>query len=258
MDKQNFIDFIKDFLSVQSKADSFSHNICNIIDELSKATSEDLQESLSSIFEDTADCLSPIVPDGFTNASQKVNSCFCVNPCNNNCLNNIFFIDTSRYIADDFENITPYSGFDSSNPENARQNTFAWSFADLNDFIYVGTGRNIIYQWLMSTLKYLQIPLEYTPSQINMSAEIWRYKKDGSLPWQKVYEAPVNVETNEPDIIGINSLIKFDSFGIQPALYASAYSLNGIKILKSFNGIDWVEIPTEIDGGIYSNNMIIF
>lgn len=258
MDKQTLIDSIKNFLSVQINPDNFSDQIYSIIDELSEAVSEDLCESLSSIFNDTADVFSPSIPEGFTNVSQNVDSCLFFNPCNSNFSDNFLFVDRSRYINEDFINITPYSGFDSCNPQNARQNNYAWSFADFDDFIYVGTGRNLIFAALMANMKGLQIPLDYTPSKIDMGAEIWRYKKDGSLPWQKVYKSPLNSETNVADIIGIRSLIKFDSFGVKPALYAAAYSMSGIKILKSTNGVDWFDIPTGITQGTSSRSMMIY
>lgn len=85
---------------------------------------------------------------------------------NNNSLN---------YKPNNFKNITPFRGFDSNDPGNGRQNNYAWSFCDFNGYIYVGTGRNVTYVSL--TLANLQIPLDYTPSSIDMCSEIWRYKK---------------------------------------------------------------------------------
>ena len=258
MDKQTLIDSIKNFLSVQLDPDSFSDEIYNIIDELSKTLSQDLYESISSIFMDTTDSLSPRIPEDFIKVSQNVDPNFFFNPANNNFLDDFICLNRSRYIQEDFVNITPYSGFDSSNPQNARQNNYAWSFVDFNDFIYVGTGRNLIFAALMSSMKGIQVPLDYIPSEIDMGAEIWRYKKDGSLPWQKVYKSPINSETNTAEVIGIRSLIKFDSFGVKPALYAAAYSTSGIKILKSTNGVDWFDIPTGITEGTSSRSMMIY
>jgi hypothetical protein len=43
-----------------------------------------------------------------------------------------------------FSQLTPVNGFDLSNLNNARQNNYAWSMSDLGEYIYVGTGRNIL------------------------------------------------------------------------------------------------------------------
>lgn len=34
-----------------------------------------------------------------------------------------------------FEKITPFDGFDACNPSNARQNNYAWSMAELEDYL---------------------------------------------------------------------------------------------------------------------------
>ena len=43
-----------------------------------------------------------------------------------------------------FIRISDVNGLCINNPLNARQNNYAWSISELGDYIYVGTGRNII------------------------------------------------------------------------------------------------------------------
>ena len=80
-----------------------------------------------------------------------------------------------------FQNLTPINGFDFSNLNNARQNNYAWSMSELGDFIYVGTGRNIIYNIIKAIEPRTQIPALINPDPLVNRAEIWRYRKDGSL-----------------------------------------------------------------------------
>ncbi|MDO5516386.1 MAG: hypothetical protein Q4F66_02455 [Clostridium sp.] len=162
-----------------------------------------------------------------------------------------------NYKPDDFMNITSYKGFDNNDPGNGRQNNYAWSFCDFNGYIYVGTGRNVTYGSL-AVMAQLEIPLDYTPDSVDMCAEIWRYKKDGSLPWERVYKSKFDKSEAKADVVGIRSLIKFKSFGLKPAMYAAGYSMNGIKILKSTNGVDWFEIPSNITKGTSSRSMIVY
>ena len=42
-----------------------------------------------------------------------------------------------------FKNTTPTNGFDCNDLNNARQNNYAWSIGQLDQYIYVGTGRNV-------------------------------------------------------------------------------------------------------------------
>lgn len=112
---------------------------------------------------------------------------------------NLMYDNNSNYNSNNFQNITPFKGFDSNDPGNGRQNNYAWAFCDFNGYIYVGTGRNVIYGSLVTMAK-LQICLDYTPSSVNMCAEIWRYKKDGSLPWERVYKSKFNESTGKADV----------------------------------------------------------
>lgn len=177
---------------------------------------------------------------------------------NDNLLNKPSSMYSNLYNEKNFTKITDIPGLDINNPQNARQNNYAWSCADFNGYIYVGTGRNLTYSSMAGSMKGISVPLDYTPSSLDMGTEIWRYKKDGSLPWQKVFKSPIDSDTKSPKFIGIRSIIKFESFNVKPALYAAAYSRKGITILKSTNGVDWFDIPTNINVGTSSRSMIVY
>jgi hypothetical protein len=66
------------------------------------------------------------------------------------------------------------NGFDLSNLNNARQNNYAWSMSDLGDFIYVGTGRNILINIIKSIEPRTQLPVLIEPDPIDNRAEINR------------------------------------------------------------------------------------
>jgi hypothetical protein len=142
----------------------------------------------------------------------------------------------------DFEQLTTTNGFDFKNLKNARQNNYAWSMAELGDYIYVGTGRNIIANLLKAINENIKLPALIQPSCPDNQAEIWRYKKDGSLPWNCVYKAPY-----ESGIFGFRFMIQHTPFGGSPCLYAAGYGQN-IKILKTTNGCDWYETQNTLQG----------
>ena len=263
MDKQIIIDSIKNFLSMNINTNNISGDIKDIISKLSTALSEDFTSYISSVLvaKDNED--PQTIADNFLgNINDLMDDDYFKKWNNDNPDEPYAYFPSltqSEYSRKDFTNITPYSGFDGDNPQNARQNNYAWSFVDFDGYIYVGTGRNLVFAALTTGMdSTLKIPLDYTPSMLNMGAEIWRYKKDGSLPWQKVYSSSVDPDTNIAMVIGIRSLIKFDSFSVKPALYAAAYSMSGIKILKSTNGVDWFDIPTGITQGTSSRSMMIY
>ena len=43
-----------------------------------------------------------------------------------------------------FKKITETNGIDIDNLKNAKQNSYAWSMAELGNYIYVGTSRNML------------------------------------------------------------------------------------------------------------------
>lgn len=141
-----------------------------------------------------------------------------------------------------FQKITPVNGFDASDPNNAMQNNYAWSMEELDDYLYVGTGRNILVQVI--NFFGLEVPESLRPDPIDMNAEIWRYKKDGTEEWQRVYKAPP-----ELGIFGFRFMIRYTTSAGETALYAGAFTQRpGITILKSTDGVNWRTLVTEIEG----------
>ncbi len=148
-------------------------------------------------------------------------------------------------MLDGFVKITPVNGFDSENPDNAKQNNYAWSMEEMGDYIYVGTGRNIVYSVIgLGVFPGLQVPEVFKPENVDMNAEIWRYKKDGSAGWQRVYKAPPQL-----GIIGFRFMVRYTTPQGETALYAGAYTIRpGIVILKSVDGVNWTPLTTSIPG----------
>ncbi|WP_418790889.1 hypothetical protein [Phosphitispora sp. TUW77] len=144
-----------------------------------------------------------------------------------------------------FKKITPCNGFDCANPDNAKQNSYAWSMAEFKEYIYVGTARNVLLIVLESGLfGNLPIPPMLIPQNLDMNAEIWRYKKDGSQGWTRVYKSPPDLGIN-----GFRFMIPFTTLDGQTALYAGGVSrTKGIIILKSTDGINWKPLQTGIIG----------
>ncbi|MGM0409913.1 MAG: hypothetical protein ACQEQF_04040 [Bacillota bacterium] len=150
-----------------------------------------------------------------------------------------------------FENLTKTNGFDLNNFINARQNNYAWSINELDDYIYIGTGRNILVNIIRTLDPAIQLPALLNPKYISNHAEIWRYKKDGTLPWERVYKAP-----EDSDIVGIRFMINHRPFDGSPCIYAAAFGTNGVEILKSTNGVNWFILPDSILEGTSSRTML--
>lgn len=258
MIKQYLINSIKNFMNSQIDKNNLTEDISEIISQLSKALGEDLIKDNCNI----TGVSPPLPPEEFAGDFSDMTDYDHLPKSSDittkELSNELTSINYSRYSKNNFINLTPYLGFDSTNLPNGRQNNYACSFCDFEDYIYVGTGRNIIYTALKKDIKDISLPLDYTPSIIDMGAEIWRYKKDGYLPWQKVYKSPNNTNKNTADIIGISSIVKFNSFDLKTSLYAAAYSISGVKILKSTNGVDWFDIPSKLTNCTSSGNMIVY
>ena len=172
-------------------------------------------------------------------------------------------------MAESYKKITKTNGFDCKDLNNGRQNNYAWSISELENYIYVGTGRNLsnLIQNSLNTLDMnsislsftgnipsdIKLPKEFTPNTIDMGGEIWRYKKDGSCPWERVYKAPESSE-----IVGFRSMISYTRPNGETSLYACCYNMSPkILILKSNNGINWVTLDTNITDGNSSRSIII-
>lgn len=142
-----------------------------------------------------------------------------------------------------FKQLTKTNGFDTNNLDNAVQNSYAWSMTELGDYIYVGTARNLITS--ISGSGSLQATAPTPPSLVtghDNNAEIWRYKKDDTCPWQKVFE------TNPYDeSYGFRAMITHKS-EYSCAIYAATMGKN-INLFKSTDGIHWLKLDTSnLDG----------
>ena len=182
-------------------------------------------------------------------------------------------------MANAYKKITKINGFDSENSDNGRQNNYAWSMAELGDYLYVGTGRNLanIIQNALTTLDLgsldlsslgltsanlksinlnpsdIKLPKEFVPKKIHMGGEIWRYKKDNSCPWERVYKA-----TEDSGIVGFRSMTTYTTPKGETSLYACCFNMSSeILLLKSSDGIIWTLLNTGITTGTSSRSMII-
>lgn len=151
----------------------------------------------------------------------------------------------------DFQNLTPTNGFDFKNLINARKNNYAWSMSDLGKYIYVGTGRNILLNIIKSIEPRTQIPVLINPDPDDNQAEIWRYKKDRTLPWERVFKAPT-----DSGIWGFRFMIKHTPFEGSPCIYAAAFGTR-VQILKTTNGVNWFILPDTVLQGTSSRAMVV-
>lgn len=152
-----------------------------------------------------------------------------------------------------FKKLTGINGFDYYNLNSAIQNDFAWSMAELNDYIYVGTGRNLFSSTITNVLPDVitKLPLIVDDKfRRNNFAEIWRYKKDHSLPWMKVYKSSRNNGSN-----GFNTMITHKPLSASPAIYAAGTG-EKLTIVKSLNGIRWLTVDTSNIEGTICKSMI--
>ena len=144
-----------------------------------------------------------------------------------------------------FKKLNTINGFDFENLKNAKQNNYAWSMAEFGEYIYVGTARNIPWNAIEILGENAKAPLLISNDSKDNSGEIWRYKKDESLPWQRVYKAE-----NNSGINGFRYMVVHASENSSPALYAASFSFRGnMVILKTTDGSNWTEVSTGISGG---------
>ena len=84
--------------------------------------------------------------------------------------------------------------------------------------------------------------------QIENNAEIWRYKKDETKKWERVYKA-----TAEDNIAGFRYMVVHASKNSTPALYAASFAFgenpNGVTILKTTDGSNWTKVGGYLEGG---------
>ncbi len=150
------------------------------------------------------------------------------------------------------EKITPTNGFDEENKDNAKQNNYAWSIAEMGNYIYVGTGRNIPYIGAMAM--DLPAPKEISPTELRMIAEIWRYPKCGvHRKWERVFETSASDRN-----LGFRSMITYRDETCTTAIYTSCFGLDQTShMYMSVDGITWDEIPGGIPEGYNSRSLCI-
>ena len=140
-----------------------------------------------------------------------------------------------------FKKLTKINGFDTKNPDNARQNSYAWSMTELGDYIYVGTARNMLstatISFGLSSSKNSNILPSSLVTGTDNCAEIWRYKKDNTCPWQRVLKTKPSEK-----IYGFSAMITHETCN-GPAIYAAS-SGESVSLYKSIDGVNWIKIDT--------------
>ncbi len=139
--------------------------------------------------------------------------------------------------------ITKYNGFDKCNSDNARQNNYAWSMVEFNGYIYVGTGRNIVYNGLLYF--GLTPTSSVTPEIVGDNAEIWRYPICGcNRNWERVYRADDSLS-----LMGLRSMSLFTNSRGETGIYCGVYPRNNqfSFMLKSTDGINWEILELGLD-----------
>lgn len=154
-----------------------------------------------------------------------------------------------------WSNLTPVNGFDGGDLDNAKQNNYAWSMGELGDYIYVGTGRNIVYQLLeQGEIFGVQPPPILTPEHPNNDAEIWRYHKSGYRGWERVYKAEAGKE-----LMGFRFMITYTDINKVTAIYVGGFTITGVSyMLMSTDGEYWEEIIPGIPGGFSTRTMLVY
>lgn len=139
------------------------------------------------------------------------------------------------------EKLTPVNGFDKRNPDNARQNNYAWSMVEFNGYVYVGTGRNIVYRGCLAL--GVEPPKSFTPKYPSTAAEVWRYPlyQCQNQKWERVYKAE-----EEFGATLFRDMVVFRTDEGVKMLCGGCFGLDGKKyVLTSRDGVTWNR--TEID-----------
>lgn len=149
-----------------------------------------------------------------------------------------------------FKNTTPINGFDNTNLDNAKQNNYAWSMNELGSYIYVGTSRNLVYNSIKMISSEIITPTSITPNTVDNSPEIWRYNKNDSEKWKKVYTVPDSIS-----ITGLRFMINHTTSNGSTVLYTASYG-GPVKVFKSNTGTDWRPLSDNILKGNSSRAMV--
>lgn len=146
------------------------------------------------------------------------------------------------------KNLTPLNGFDKENLDSAKQNNYAWSICELEEYIYVGACKNMgldVIEGFVSRLGNIKLPAAISVKNYDDRGEIWRYKKDGSRKWERVYKV------SEKGNNGFRYMINYAPYNARKALLASSASIDNsvsIKILMTYDGVYWREVQGDIKG----------
>ncbi len=136
-----------------------------------------------------------------------------------------------------FNKISKINGFDIKNPYNAKQNSYAWSIAELGDYIYIGTSRNLVGSVITNYGSHISIPSSLITGTDNC-AEIWRYNKNNKSGWYKVFKTDI-----KDYAFGFRIMITHKSPCDNPAIYAVSTGSN-LNIYKSYDGLKWRKLKT--------------
>ena len=91
-----------------------------------------------------------------------------------------------------FKKLNEINGFDENDLNNGKQNNYAWSMAEFNDFIYVGTGRNITLYSVNILSIGAKAPL-LSPSLYPFSYTVSASSADGSFSYPSSQDILVSV-----------------------------------------------------------------
>lgn len=154
-----------------------------------------------------------------------------------------------------FKKISQINGLDTTNISNARQNSYSWSMTELGDYIYVGTSRNMLTTASFSfgssgSQNSISVPPSLITGNDN-SAEIWRYKKDDTCPWELVLKTDPSEK-----IYGFRAMITHKTNDCC-AIYAAS-SGEKVKLYKSTDGIHWTKVNTSNVKGTSSRGLASF
>jgi len=150
--------------------------------------------------------------------------------------------------------ITPYNGF-YEDPDLGQQNNYAWSMSELGDYVYVGTGRNIVYQVMVGVFNIPpdRVPEVFVPKPFpDFNAEIWRYNKNGNEPWQRVFKA-----TGQDGINGFRFMINYTLADGRKILVAAGGNFAQVRMLVSEDGVNWIPANNGLTAGNTVRSMIV-
>jgi hypothetical protein len=132
------------------------------------------------------------------------------------------------------------------------QNSYAHSMAEYRNHLYVGTSRHLLALLKLfpppeaATLDPWPVKVPDSVEQLDLSAQIWRYRYD-SAQWEHLHTSPVINGRNGKPVsrdLGYRGMAVFQGQSDpSPALYVSALSSSGrgtgARILRSSDGVQF-------------------